>query len=90
MIHDEGLWGYFCAFISVSEDAEVGWDEHFCYNLLCISHSHPLKAEFLAHEYLRNSCEPGQESATNSTHQAVRHPHFADDKPIGCGTENEK
>jgi len=44
-----------CSFLSVSKDTEVDWDAHFCHSLLSISTAHPLKAESLAHEYLRET-----------------------------------
>ena len=37
------------------EDTGVGRDAHFCYNLLSISLAHPLKVEFFAREYLRET-----------------------------------
>ena len=43
------------SFLLVSKDTEVDQDSHFCYNLLSISLAHPLKVEFLAREYLRET-----------------------------------
>jgi hypothetical protein len=41
--------------LSVSENTELDRDAHFCYNLLSISLDHPLKVEFFAREYLRET-----------------------------------
>ena len=77
------------SFLSVSEDTEVDWDAHFCHSLLSILLAHPLKAESLAHEYLR---ETAVSLGAGKCHQQHVPSHSSSQMIAlaGCRTEGEK